>query len=147
MRNTRVESHMRNSVTILLVAVLIAGCRDGGTAAVRALQHDAFEGEWRSVTPQLEFVRLTVHSLSSEQGSLGARLTFSGVYWEGSGRLAGDSLVLSMTVAGDPNAERTVVARIRGSDTLQAQLRPSAGSAMAITFVREGSLPGIRPGG
>jgi hypothetical protein len=94
-------------------------------------------GEWRSVTPQLEFVRLTVHSKSSEQGALAARLTFSGVYWEGSGRIDDDSLILSMTIAGDPNAGRTVVARIEGGDTLQAQLRPSAGSEMAITFVRE----------
>jgi hypothetical protein len=128
---------MKRWVTILLVAAFVAGCRDGATATDRSLEHDAIEGAWRSVTPHLEFVRLTVHSKSSEQGALGARLTFSGVYWEGSGRIDGDSLMLTMTIAGDPTAERTLVARIRGSDTLQAHVRPSAGSAMVLTFVRE----------
>lgn len=128
---------MRRWITILSLVGLNAGCGDGGTAAIQSLPHEAFVGEWRSVTPQLEFVRLTVHSKSSEQGALAARLTFSGVYWEGSGRIDDDSLILSMTIAGDPHAGRTVVARIEGGDTLQAQLRPSAGSEMAITFIRE----------
>ena len=51
---------------------------------------EVFAGSWRSVTPSLEFVRLTVHSKSSETGVLGARLTYSGVAWEGGGRIAGD---------------------------------------------------------
>jgi len=37
---------------------------------------------WCSVTPSLEFIRLSVYSKSSE-GVLAARLAFSGVAWEG----------------------------------------------------------------
>src|SRR4051812_38533474 len=59
-----------------------------------------FAGQWRSVTPSLEFIGLSVSSKSSEAGALAARLTFSGVYWDGGGRIQGDSLVASMTVVG-----------------------------------------------
>ncbi|MFN8582664.1 MAG: hypothetical protein U0163_17020 [Gemmatimonadaceae bacterium] len=48
------------------------------------------------MTPSLEFLGLSVSSKSSEMGVLGARLTFSGVAWEGGGRIDGDSLVASM---------------------------------------------------
>ena len=123
------------SVMTLLCATI--GCSAGPvetTSKVPSL--DAFAGEWRSVTPSLEFIRLSVNSLSSEMGVLGARLTFSGVAWEGSGRLEGDSLVSGMTVVGAPTASGVIVAHVRAAQTLFVQFRPAGAAPLELTFVR-----------
>jgi hypothetical protein len=96
-----------------------------------------FAGEWRSVTPSLEFIGLSVSSKSSEAGALAARLTFSGVYWDGGGRIQGDSLVASMTVVGATAPTSVLVARASDAKTLHVLLRPAAGSVSELTFVRE----------
>ncbi|MDX2061115.1 MAG: hypothetical protein SFV24_25100 [Gemmatimonadales bacterium] len=98
---------------------------------------EAFAGEWRSVTPSLEFIRLSVVSKSSEMGALGARLTFSGVAWEGSGRIEGDSLVAGMTVVGASTASSVIVARAPDPHTLRVRFRPGAAAPLDLTFVRE----------
>ena len=95
-----------------------------------------FAGVWRSVTPGLEFIRLSVHSKSSEEGVLAARLTFSGVAWEGGGRIVGDSLVTIMAVVGT-TASGVMVARAADAQTLRVQMRPTSGAVTALTFVRE----------
>jgi hypothetical protein len=96
-----------------------------------------FAGQWRSVTPSLEFIGLSVSSKSSEAGALAARLTFSGVYWDGGGRIQGDSLVASMTVVGATAPTSVLVARAPDAKTLRVRLRPAAGSVTDLTFVRE----------
>ena len=96
-----------------------------------------FAGQWRSVTPSLEFIGLSVSSKSSEAGALAARLTFSGVYWDGGGRIQGDSLVANMTVVGATEPTSVLVARALDAKTLRVQLRPAAGSVSELTFVRE----------
>lgn len=96
-----------------------------------------FAGQWRSVTPSLEFIGLSVSSKSSEAGALAARLTFSGVYWDGGGRIQGDSLVASMTVVGATTPTSVLVAWASDAKTLRVQLRPAAGSVSELTFVRE----------
>lgn len=97
----------------------------------------AFAGAWRSVTPSLEFVGLTVASKSSEMGMFGARLTLSGVAWEGSGRIEGDSLVAGLTVVGVPTANSVIVARARDGRTLGVRFRAGTASPLDLTFVRE----------
>ena len=97
---------------------------------------DAFAGSWRSVTPPYEFVRLTVASLSSEMGALGARLTLSGVAWEGSGRITGDSLVLSMASAGSSQPTGVLVVRVRAGETLSVQMRPASAQPLDLILVR-----------
>jgi hypothetical protein len=96
-----------------------------------------FVGEWRSVTPTLEFIRLTVHSKSSEQGVLAARLTYSGLYWEGDGRVDSDSLVTNMHVPGasGPNS-RLVLRSSPNENTLQVQ-HHTDGGLINLTFIRE----------
>lgn len=126
---------MRRWVVVLSFA--IAACGGGGAEPVVAVGHEVFAGEWRSVTPSLEFVRLTVQSKSSERDALGARLTFSGVYWEGSGNITGDSLVAQMTVLGQGAEVRTLVARVGESGPLRAVLRASTGTPLSVDFVRE----------
>ena len=93
-----------------------------------------FAGVWRSVTPTMEFIRLTVVPKSSEQGALGARLTFSGVAWDGSGRIDGDSLVADMRYGTTPSV---LVARARDARTLDVRFGSFGPTPLALTFVRD----------
>ena len=131
------------SVVVLLSAV--AGCSrtsepvSAGSppeTVSQAPPPSTFTGMWRSVTPGLEFIRLSVHSKSSDEGVLAARLTFSGVAWEGGGRIAGDSLVTIMAITGT-TATAIMVARAGDAQTLRVQMRPISGSVTDLTFVRE----------
>jgi hypothetical protein len=109
-------------------------------AASKSASVDAFAGSWRSVTPSTEFIRLSIVSKSSQQGELGARMTFSGVAWEGSGRIEGDSLRLDMTMAGSSTAVASMVIRASDAQTIRLQTKPamvSSQSALALTLVRE----------
>lgn len=123
-----------------VIALLAAtnGCAAGPPeAAFNPSSPAAFAGEWRSVTPSLEFIGLSVISKSSERGALAARLTLSGVAWEGGGRIDGDSLVAGMTILGASAASGVIVARARDPLTLQVQFRPGAAPTLDVTFVRQ----------
>ncbi len=125
----------RTSMTMGLLASL--ACSSRATEVAPAPQPpDAFAGSWRSVTPSYEFVRLTVASKSSEMGALGARLTLSGVAWEGSGRITGDSLVVNMSSAGSSQPTGVLVVRVRAGETLSVQMRPTSAPPLDLTLVR-----------
>ena len=127
------------SAVALLAAVGCAGS-PSETAVDRPVPTAAltsFTGAWRSVTPSMEFIRLSVHSLSREMGALGARLTFSGVAWDGSGTIEGDSLVANMTIVGASMPNGVMVARASDERTLRVQMRPAGGEALDLTFVRD----------
>ena len=126
----------------IVVMCTTTGC--GGTtgpasqgAVVKVPSPEAFAGTWRSVTPSFEFIGLSVQSKSSEMGVLAARLTLSGVAWEGAGRIDGDSLVLDMTVAGTTTPTGLIVARASDARTLRLRMKPAAAPATDLTFVRE----------
>ena len=125
--------------TSLMVALLASlACSSRATEAIPTPQPpEAFAGTWRSVTPSFEFIRLTVASKSSEMGALGARLTLSGVAWEGSGRITGDSLVMNMMTAGSSQPTGVLVVRVREGQTLAAQMRPASAAPLDLTLVRE----------
>ena len=127
----------RTCATLALTGAL--ACASGSTEAVSvAPGPDVFAGAWQSTTPSLEFVRLSITPLSSEQGSLGARLTFSGVAWEGRGRVEGDSLVVPVALLGATQPSGTLVARVRAGQSLAARLRTDgAASPLVLTLVRE----------
>ena len=129
----------RLSVMSMLCAMIGCAVGPAGPAetAVKVPSPEAFAGAWRSVTPSLEFMGLSVASKSSEMGAFGLRLTFSGVAWEGSGRIEGDSLVAAMTLGGAPTASGVFVARARDAQTLRAQFRPQSAAPLDLTFVRE----------
>ena len=123
----------------------VSGCSSGTsepkvgqTLAAPSVSPEAFAGVWRSTTPSLEFVRLSVYSKSSEQGVLASRLTFSGVAWEGAGRIDGDSLVASMTPGTATAPASVIVARAPDAGTLQVEMRATTGAAtpLTLTFVR-----------
>jgi hypothetical protein len=89
------------------------------------------------VTPSLEFIRLSIASPSSETGVLATRLAFSGVMWDGQGRIEGDSLVAPMTRVGASTPGGALVAKSRAVDTLLVEMRAPAAAALALTLVRE----------
>lgn len=120
-----------------VVLSVVMGCSGGPSEAVlQDSPPDVFVGAWRSVTPSLEFIGLSVSSKSSDAGTLGARLTFSGVAWEGGGRIEGDSLVADMMVAGTTHATATIVARVRGG-LLHVELQSPSSELKQLTFRRE----------
>ena len=124
---------------LALTLVILAACSADRTCCEPGtVIPSVYVGEWRSVTPSLEFVRLTVHSKSAEQGVLASRLTYSGVYWEGDGRIDGDSLVSNMNVPGISGpASRLVMRSSPNENTLQVQHDTHGGQPITFTFIRE----------
>ena len=134
-------------MSVAVVVCAVAGCSNGTTdppadasapkVAVTVPSASTFAGVWRCVTPSAEFIRLTVSSTSSQIGVLAARLTFSGVAWEGSGRIEGDAFVSNMVVVGIAGATGVMVARSRDGVSLTVQMRPTSGATTDLSFVRE----------
>ena len=125
------------AASILFALCLAIGCTTHSTEAViPAAPAESFAGAWESVTPSFQFIRLSVVSKSSEMGVLAARITFSGVAWEGQGRIDRDSLVAAMTVAGSAQPTGVIVARARNATTLQVQVRPAGASPIELTLIR-----------
>jgi hypothetical protein len=121
-----------------VAACTTIACASGPSAPrASATSPETFAGAWRSVTSSLEFVRLTVASASSERGLLAARLTFSGVAWEGGGRIVGDSLVLDMSMPGSITPTGVMVAHSTETRTLRVRLSPQGGVPLHLTFVRD----------
>jgi hypothetical protein len=129
----------RVRVISLAMAMAMVGCRETPVNAERAVatNPDAFVGAWRSVTPSLEFARLSVHSTSSRPGVLAARLTLSGVALDVAGRPDADSLVAPMTTAGGGDSAGTIAVRARKDHMLAVELRPTGGVVRELTFVRD----------
>lgn len=129
---------MMRSLSVMTLLCATIGCSVGPVdSAFEAASPDAFAGAWRSVTPPHEFIGLSIHSLSIEMGVLGARLEFSGVAWEGSGRIEGDSLVVGMTMGGASTVSGVIVAHARDAQSIRVQVRPAATAPLDLMFVRE----------
>ena len=137
---------MNRSMSVLVVLSIAAGCSGATDPRPEGSPHEttlavpsasAFAGMWRSVTPSLEFVRLSVDSKSSQRGVLAARLTFSGVAWEGTGRIEGAAFVASMTTAGGTSPTGVIVAQATNARTLRVLVRPAGGETLELTFVRD----------
>ena len=129
---------MRRWALMLVLFVTLPACDNKvGPEVVHVAQPVEFTGTWRSITASTEFVRLTVNSLSSEQETLGALLTFSGVYWEGTGRINGDSLVAQMRLTGRPTPNATLVAYFGDSGVMNMELRQDSAEPLRLSFVRD----------
>lgn len=129
---------MRRWALMLVLLVTLPACENKvGSEVVHVAQPDDFTGAWRSITVSTEFVRLTVHSLSSQQATLGARLTFSGVYWEGTGRISGDSLVAQMGLTGRSTPDAMLVAYFGDSGVMNMELRRDSTEPLRLSFVRD----------
>jgi hypothetical protein len=121
------------------VAMLTLGCTSGTTESTESATPEAFVGSWRSVTPSLEFIGLSVQSKSSQIGVLGVRLTYSGVAFDGNGRVDGDAMVADLTAAGTTEPRGVLVARILESGGLRVERKAavSAPADLTIDFVRD----------
>ena len=129
---------MRRLAWMMVLLATLQACENKvGSEVVQVAQPDAFTGTWRSITASTEFVRLTVQPLSSEQGALGTRLTFSGVYWEGTGRINGDSLVAQVGLTGVSTPDATLVAYFGDSGVMNMELRLSSSEPLRLSFVRD----------
>ena len=129
---------MRRWAQVLILFVTLQACENKvGSEVVHVTQPDEFTGTWRSITASTEFVRLTVSPLSSAQGALGARLTFSGVYWEGTGQISGDSLVALMGLTGRSTPNATLVAYFGDSGVMTMELRQNSTEPLRLSFVRD----------
>jgi hypothetical protein len=119
---------------------LTLGCASGPTeSALPSATPETFVGSWRSVTPSLEFVGLSVQSKSSQIGVLGVRLTYSGLAFDGSGRIEGNSLVADLVTVGTSQQSGVLVARVRAGGMLRVERRwaVSAPTEQTLDFVRE----------
>ena len=127
--------------TYAAVAMLLTlGCASGPTeSASPSATPETFVGSWRSVTPSLEFIGLSVQSKSSQMGVLGVRLTYSGVAFDGSGRVEGNSLVADLTAGGTTQPRGVLVARPRDGGGLRVERRSAvtAPADLTLDFVRE----------
>jgi hypothetical protein len=126
---------------MLRVAMAVAACTvircGSGFIGPDSRVPDAFAGEWRSVTPSFEFLRLSIFSSSGETCGIAARLTFSGSDWEGNGRISGDSLVLRMSTTGSTVPTGSVVVHASDARSLRVKVRPTSAAPMDLTFVRD----------
>ena len=129
---------MRGKIFCLLALVSAVACSTDRVTQSTSVtpSPDAFAGTWRSVTPSLEFVRLTVNSKSSERGVFASRLTYSGLEWDGEGRIDGDSLVFDLSVPGVSGNSTRLVLRLSGDDTLNAH-HYTGPDGVALTLVRD----------
>ena len=119
---------------------LATACAGGVTETRTSPLTSNFTGSWASVTPSLEFVRLSVVSRSDQPGVLGAHVTFSGTAWDGTGRIEGDSLLLQMTPTGSAQPIGSLVARATDAETLSVVVRTGSVSPIVLTLKREGGF-------
>ena len=135
-------------VSVVMAAVLVAGCSGNSTdpepdatnppqTTSTVPTASTFVGQWRSTTPNAEFVRLTVSPKSSEQGGLAARLTYSGIYWDGNARVESGALVATMFVPGVSGPSQVMTGRIEDGTTLRVTMGPANGPTHQLTFVRD----------
>jgi hypothetical protein len=127
--------HRSLSAAILGLGVACSGAPSETPARGATLA--SFVGEWQSVTPSYEFIRLTLLSLSSDPHALGARLTFSGVAWDGRGQIDGDSVVAQMSPRGTAMVTSTVVMHASDARTLRLYARSGNATAFTLTLVRD----------
>jgi hypothetical protein len=128
---------------VLLGVAALVGCGrsaaepSAALGATKVATADAFAGSWNSVTPSYDFIRLSVVSKSSEQGALGARLTLSGLAFEGNARIDADSLIATLSVVGSTQSTATLIGRVADANTLVANFRSADGVPLALRFVRQ----------
>ena len=123
-----------------LLALTLAGCSGGVSDATSSkpaiTSPDRFIGSWQSITPPYEFIHVDIVSKSSEMGALGSRITFSGLAFDASGHIDGDSLSMPMTVAGSSQSAGTMIARVQDAQTLHVTIRTTAGDPLDLTLRR-----------
>ena len=122
---------------IVAVAALLmsaAACSRTPSENTALVPPERFTGSWRSTTPPYEHLRLTAQPLSGFANVLSMRLSFSGVRWEGPGRIEGDSLVMDATTSSQYGA--AVIAHPAEGGALRVRVFAAAAQPLTLTFVR-----------
>ena len=117
---------------ILIAALIIPVIACGEPTATVAAER--FTGSWRSVTAPNEHLRLTIARSLVSDDMLSARITFSGVAWEGPARIEGDSLIMDITTAAISGA--AVIAHPGDGGALRVRVESNAAAPILATFVR-----------
>jgi hypothetical protein len=128
------------SIAVTAALIALAGCAVSPpepATEVAVATDETFAGRWQSITPSLEFVGLLVAPKSSQAGVLATRLMFSGVYWEGNGRVSGDSLIADVGMAGATPPTGVLVGHVGSDGKLNLRLRSSNAAPLDLTFVRD----------
>src|SRR5690349_14102138 len=133
---------MKMAATTALAAMLVAGCNSTTDPALESSRQTTatvltaamVAGEWKATDPHPDFYRLSVVPKESEQGAFGTRLTFSGVYWEGTGRMQGDAFVANMATPGIAGSGSVLTARATDARALLVTLRTNT-TTMEFKFV------------
>ena len=118
---------------ILIAALIIPVIACGEPTATVAAER--FTGSWRSVTAPNEHLRLTIARSLVSDDMLSARITFSGVAWEGPARIEGDSLIMDITTAAISGA--AVIAHPGDGGALRVRVESNAAAPILATFVRQ----------
>ena len=118
---------------ILIAALIIPVIACGEPTATVAAER--FTGSWRSVTAPNEHLRLTIARSLVSDDMLSARITFSGVAWEGPARIEGDSLIMDITTAAISGA--AVIAHPGDGGALRVRVESNASAPILATFVRQ----------
>lgn len=126
---------IRRIVFSVLIGLVAFACSD----PVKPEPAARFTGTWRAVTAPYEHLRLTVTELPHLQDGLSVRLTFSGVAWEGPGRIEADSLIMDMSTAAVSGAK--VVAHPADDGALRVNVASDTAAPLELTFVRDSVAP------
>ena len=118
---------------ILIAALIIPVIACGEPTATVAAER--FTGSWRSVAAPNEHLRLTIARSLVSDDMLSARITFSGVAWEGPARIEGDSLIMDITTAAISGA--AVIAHPGDGGALRVRVESNAAAPILATFVRQ----------
>ena len=114
-----------------LIGLAIFACAE----PLRPHSPATFTGTWRSVTAPHEHLRLTVTEIPGIPDGLYVRLTFSGVAWEGPGRIEADSLIMDISTAAVSGAK--VVAHPAADAALRVDVDSDTADKLTLTFVRD----------
>ena len=120
-------------------SVLVGLASFACSESVTPLPAERFTGTWRSISAPYEHLRLRVLENATLAGRLQVRLTFSGVAWEGPGRIEADSLIMDVTTAAVSGAK--VIAHRTPSGSLSVDVASDTAAPLKLTFIREYDTP------
>ena len=126
---------LRPAIVAAVLLGFTASCSRTPSETTPTVKPERFTGTWQSVTSPYQHLRLTAQPLAGFENVLSMRLSFSGVRWEGAGRIEGDSLVMDVTSSSQYGA--AVIAHPADAGALRVRVLSGSAEPLMLTFVRE----------